>query len=147
MQKRIVVTIIGSNNYIDYNEYNYFEEKLYQVLEKYFEEEYEIVIKEQEINNIDTFSIRFAKENNCKLERCKIQWDNFGKRAAYENIKILIWGNKASLGTDILVCFYKKKDKKNDRVMCEKIIDEFKSVINITAPINFTNCFIFTKTK
>lgn len=47
----------------------------YEKLEKYFEEDYKIVIREQEANATDGFAIKFSKENGCELERYKIQWD------------------------------------------------------------------------
>lgn len=142
MNKKIKILIIGSKNFDDYN---YFEEKLYKVLEKYFEEDYKITIREQEVNTVDTFAIRFAKENNCNLERYKIKWDEFGKSAAYKNIKRLIFGENAQSASDLLVCFYKKIDKKVDRDMTERVIEEFKSVINLENQSQ--NYFIFTKSK
>lgn len=142
MNKKIRIVIIGSKNFDDYN---YFEEKLYKVLEKYFEENYQIIIREQEINTIDTFAIRFAKENNCDLERYKINWDKYGKSAAYENIKLLVFGKDVKSASDLLICFYKKIDKKADRDMTERIIDEFKSIIDLENQSQ--NYFIFTKSK
>ena len=140
--KNIRVLIIGSKNFDDYE---YFEEKIYKVLERYFEEDYQITIREQEINTVDTFAVRFAKENNCNLERYKINWDKYGKSAAYENIKLLVFGESVQSTSDLLICFYKKIDKKADRDMTERIIDEFKSIIDLEN--QFQNYFIFTKTK
>ena len=37
-----------------------------------FEEDYKIVIREQEANATDGFAVKFSKENGCELERYKI---------------------------------------------------------------------------
>lgn len=144
-KKTINVIIIGSKNFDDYV---YFEEKLYKVLEKYFKEEYEIIIREQEMVQVDTYAIRFANENNCKLERYKIQWDKYGKSAAYVNIKPMVWGYNGSTPSDILICFYKKRDKKADRKITSMIIDEYNSML-FFGELGFLSpqIYIFTKTK
>ena len=80
-EKTINVIVIGTN---DFDDYAFFEGKLYEKLEKYFEEDYKIVIREQEANATDGFAVRFSKENGCELERYKIQWDELGKRAGFE---------------------------------------------------------------
>lgn len=142
MQQNITILVIGSKNFDDYC---YFEEKMYQVLEPFFEENFQITIREQEINTVDTFAIRFAKENNCILERYKIKWDKYGKSAAYENIKQMIFGDNVQSTTNKLVCFYRKNDKKADKEATEKILDEFKSIIDLEhiGP----NYYIFTQSK
>ena len=89
MQKTINVIIIGTN---DFDDYDFFEEKLYEKLSKYFEEDYKIIIREQEANITDKFAVKFSKENGCELERYKIQWEELGKKAGFENFKKLLWG-------------------------------------------------------
>lgn len=141
MNKEIKILIIGTNNFDDYS---FFEEKIYEVLEKYFEKEYKIFLREQEVNSTDNFVVRFSKENNCELERYKIDWDKFGKRAAYENIKRLIWGENSESGIDILCCFCNKWDGEKEKFMINKVIDEFKSIINFDSFYN-QNLFLFKK--
>lgn len=144
MNKQIKVIVIGSKNF-NYSDYEFFEEKMYEVLEKYFEEDYNIILREQEITKLDGFVVRFAKENNCELERCKIKWDIFGKKAAYENIKILVWGEKGQSGADLLICFFNKLDNESEKIMMLKIIEEFKSSIDISLSLSDSNYFIFNK--
>lgn len=143
----IRVLILGSNNISNYEEYSYFEEQLYSVLEKYFEEEWEIVVREQEVNLIDNFSVRFAKENNCILERCGIDWNKYGKKAAYENIKKIIWGEDGQAAVDKIIVFQKKSDKYKDLFMIDKILDEFKGMIILDSSSfsNIDNIYIFEK--
>ena len=133
--EKIVVTIIGSKNF---NNYNFFEEKLYQILGEYFEKEYKIIIREQEINNVDTFAIRFAKENNCILQRYKIKWDEYGKSAGYINLKRLLFGDlnedNQLESCDIICCFYSEYDKNSDRIMQDTLIESAKGVLLIEPP-------------
>ena len=89
-EKTINVIVIGTN---DFDDYAFFEGKLYEKLEKYFEEDYKIVIREQEANATDGFAVKFSKENGCELERYKIPWE-LGKRAGFEVSKTAsIWIN------------------------------------------------------
>ena len=76
-EKTINVVVTGTNDFDDYA----FEWKFYEKLEKYFEEDYKIIIREQEANATDGFAVRFSKENGCELERYKIQWDELGKKS------------------------------------------------------------------
>ena len=55
--KEIVVVIVGTN---DFDDYEFFEEKLYEKLEFYFENNYNIIIREQETNRTDKFAIKFS---------------------------------------------------------------------------------------
>ena len=64
-EKRINIVVIGTNNFDDYT---FFEEKLYEKLGEYFEENYKIIIREQESNATDGFAVKFSKENGCELE-------------------------------------------------------------------------------
>lgn len=125
--KKINIIIIGTKNFEDYS---FFEEKLYEKLEQYFEKDYKIIIREQEINITDGFAVKFAKENNCELERYKIQWNELGKKAGFENLKKLLWGENANSGADLLFVFENKWDGNKDKYMIEKIIQEFNSIID-----------------
>lgn len=136
------VLIIGSK---DCKDYTFFEEKLYQILEENFEKEEKIIIREQEVTTLDNFAVRFSKENNCELERYPIQWDKFGKRAAYENIKHLVYGHNVDSCIDTLVCFYKKGEDYTSRLIPNKIIDEFKSIINLDINSLQRKCHIFVE--
>lgn len=127
MSKLIKVLVVGTKNFDDYI---FFEEKLYEILNKYFEENYDIILREQESTLTDGFVVRFCKENNCILERYEIQWNLLGKRAGFENIKNIIWGNNAESSVDLLICFCNKEDNMKDKFMMNKIIDEFQSIIN-----------------
>lgn len=57
-KKTINVVVIGTN---DFDDYAFFEEKLYKKLERYFEEDYKIIIREQEVNATDGFAVKFSK--------------------------------------------------------------------------------------
>ena len=60
MVKKIInVIIIGTN---DFNDYDFFEEKLYEKLEKYFEEDYKIAIRIQEYLKLLKHFILTTKE-------------------------------------------------------------------------------------
>ena len=140
-EKIINVIVIGTN---DFDDYAFFEGKLYEKLEKYFEEDYKIVIREQEANATDGFAVKFSKENGCELERYKIQWDELGKRAGFENFKNLLWGKEAKAGADLLLAFQSKWDGTKDKYMLNKLIQEFKSIINFEN-FNPKKYFLFTK--
>lgn len=146
MKKIVKVLIVGSKNFEDYD---YFEEKLYKVLAKYFEENYQIFIREQEINTTDVFAVRFAKENNCKLERCKIKWDKYGKSAWYEQVKILGFGIEDNIGScDEIIFFQKKKDKKADREFINLVKDIYTGMFGFTEDGYWEpNINTFTQTK
>lgn len=140
-EKTINVIVIGTN---DFDDYAFFEGKLYEKLEKYFEEDYKIVIREQEANATDGFAVRFSKENGCELERYKIQWDEFGKRAGFENFKKLLWGEEAKAGADLLLAFQSKWNGVKDKYMLNKLIQEFKSIIDFES-FNPKKYFLFTR--
>lgn len=140
-EKTINVVVIGTN---DFDDYAFFEGKLYEKLEKYFEEDYKIVIREQEANATDGFAVRFSKENGCELERYKIQWDELGKRAGFENFKKLLWGEEANAGADLLLAFQSKWDGAKDKYMLNKLIQEFKSIIDFES-FNPKKYFLFTR--
>ena len=140
-EKTINVIIIGTN---DFDDYTFFEEKLYEKLEKYFEEDYKIVIREQEANATDGFAVKFSKENGCELERYKIQWDELGKRAGFENFKKLLWGEGAKAGADLLLAFQSKWNGAKDKYMLNKLIQEFKSIIDFES-FNPKKYFLFTR--
>lgn len=140
-KKTINVVVIGTN---DFDDYAFFEEKLYEKLERYFEENYKIVIREQEANTTDNFSVKFSKENGCELESYKIQWDKLGKKAGFENFKKLLWGEEANAGADILIAFQNKWDGANDKYMIKKLIQEFKSIIDFNT-FNPKNYHLLTK--
>ena len=141
MQNNIVVVIIGTN---DFDDYEFFEEKLYEKLEYYFENGYNITIREQEANKTDKFAAKFANENSCKLERYKIEWENLGKRAGLENIKKLLWGNNAEIGADLLFAFQSKWDGDRSKFVTNKLIEEFKSIIDFQN-FNPKIYYLFTK--
>lgn len=140
-EKTINVIVIGTN---DFDDYAFFEGKLYEKLEKYFEEDYKIVIREQESNATDGFAVKFSKENGCELERYKIQWDELGKRAEFENFKKLLWGEEANAGADLLLAFQSKWDGAKDKYMLNKLIQEFKSIIDFES-FNPKKYFLFTR--
>lgn len=140
-EKIIKVIIVGTN---DFDDYHFFEEKLYEELKEYFEEDYKIVIREQEANTTDGFAVKFSKENGCELERYKIQWDELGKRAGFENFKKLLWGEEANAGADLLLAFQSKWDGVKDRYMLNKLIQEFKSIIDFEN-FNSKKYFLFVR--
>lgn len=135
------ILIIGTN---DFDDYNFFEEKLYEKLKKYFEQDYKIIIREQEANTTDKFAVKFSKENGCELERYKIQWDILGKKAGFENLKKLLWGKNAEAGADMLLVFQNKWDGAKDKYMINKLIQEFKSIIDFES-FNSKNYFLFIR--
>ena len=140
-EKIINIIIIGTNNFEDYS---FFEEKLYEKLGKYFEQDYKIIIREQESNATDGVAVKFSKENGCILERQKIQWDELGKKAGFENMKRLLWGEEAKAGADLLLVFQNKWDGIKDKYMLNKIITEFKSIIDFEN-FNPKNYFLFVR--
>ena len=140
-KKTINVVVIGTN---DFDDYAFFEEKLYEKLERYFEENYKIVIREQEANATDGFAVKFSKENGCELERHKVQWNILGKRAGFENIKRLLWGEGASAGADLLLAFGNKWDGVKDRYMLDKLVADFKTIIDFEN-FNSKNYFLFVR--
>lgn len=140
-EKTINVVIIGTN---DFDDYAFFEEKLYEKLEKYFEENYKIIIRKQEENVTDGFAVKFSKENGCELESFKIPWEELGKKAGFENIKRLLWGEEVKAGADLLLAFQSKWDGERDKYMLNKIIQEFKSIIDFES-FNPKNYFLFVK--
>ena len=139
-EKTINVIVIGTN---DFDDYAFFEGKLYEKLEKYFEEDYKIVIREQEANATDGFAVKFSKENGCELERYKIQWE-LGKRAGFENFKKLLWGEEVKAKADLLLAFQSKWDGAKDKYMLNKLIQEFKSIIDFES-FNPKKYFLFTR--
>lgn len=125
-QKEVIITVVGDKYFSDYE---FFEEKMYEVLEEYFKEEYTIKIREQEVTSVDNFCVRFCKENNCILERYKILWDEYGKSAAYVNNKFLLNGkiiNKSG-SSKILVIFLSKY--KDNLRMIEDLEEAFNSCV------------------
>ena len=138
-KKILNVIVIGTN---DFDDYAFFEEKLYEKLERYFEENYKIVIREQEANATDGFAVKFSKENGCELNKFKIPWE-LGKRAGFENIKKIIWGEDAKSGADLLLAFQSKWDGKESKFWLNKAIKEFKSIIDFDD--NERKYFIFEK--
>lgn len=130
LNKKIVLTVLGSDNF---NNYSFFEEKLYEILGPYLEKNYKIIIKEREINNTDNFSICFCNENNFSLERIKLNWKEFGKAAFWNNIKELVYGDIINTSpTDILVIFISEKDNEKDLYTVEKLLEEYNSCITDT---------------
>lgn len=140
-EKEIKIVIIGTN---DFDDYNFFEEKLYEILKNYFEEEYKIIIRERKSNLTDKFAIKFSQENDCQLEEYPIQWDILGNRAEFENLKKLLWGEEANAGADLLLAFQSKWDGAKDKYMLNKLIQEFKSIIDFEN-FNSKNYFLFTR--
>lgn len=139
--KEIVVVIVGTN---DFEDYEFFEEKLYEKLEFYFENNYNIIIREQETNRTDKFAIKFSKENGCKIESYPIQWEKLGKIAGLENIKKLLWGNDVKRGADLLLTFQDKWDGDKSKFVVNKLIEEFKSIIDFQ---NFNPKIYYSFTK
>ena len=139
-KKILNVIVIGTN---DFDDYAFFEEKLYEKLERYFEENYKIVIREQEANATDGFAVKFSKENGCELNKFKIPWE-LGKRAGFENIKKIIWGEDAKSGADLLLAFQSKWDGKESKFWLNKAIKEFKSIIDFES-FNLKKYFLFTR--
>ena len=140
-EKTINVIVIGTN---DFDDYAFFEGKLYEKLEKYFEEDYKIVIREQEANATDGFAVKFSKENGCELESYPIKWKELGNKAIFENIKKLLWGEGANAGADLLLAFQSKWDGAKDKYILNKLIQEFKSIIDFES-FNSKKYFLFTR--
>lgn len=130
MKEKIVLTILGSDNF---DNYSFFEEKIYEILTPYLEKDFNIIIKERETNKTDNFSICFCNENNFSLERIKLNWKEFGKAAFWNNIKELVYGDMINTSpTDILVIFISEKDNEKDLYTVEKLLEEYNSCITDT---------------
>ena len=57
MKGKIVLTILGSDNF---RNYSFLEEEVYKILGPYLEKEnIEVIIKEREVNSTDNFCVRF----------------------------------------------------------------------------------------
>ena len=123
-KKNIKVGIIGNKTF---NDYNFFENNLYKALGEEFESEKNVFIREQEAFLIDGCSVRFAKENNCALQRYPINWENKGKSAGYVALKEFIYGKECSDALDILIFFFVKGTKKKDNLFNLELIDIFES--------------------
>ena len=130
MKEKIVLTILGSDNF---DNYSFFEEKIYEILTPYLEKDFNIIIKERETNKTDNFSICFCNENNFSLERIKLNWKEFGKAAFWNNIKELVYGDIINTSpTDILIIFISEKDSEKDLYTIEKLLEEYNSCITDT---------------
>lgn len=130
MKEKIVLTILGSDNF---DNYSFFEEKIYEILTPYLEKDFNIIIKERETNKTDNFSICFCNENNFSLERIKLNWKEFGKAAFWNNIKELVYGDIINTSpTDILIIFISEKDSEKDLYTIEKVLEEYNSCITDT---------------
>lgn len=131
MKGKIVLTILGSDNF---RNYSFLEEEVYKILGPYLEKEnIEVIIKEREVNSTDNFCVRFCNENGFTLQRVKVKWNEFGKQAFWINIKELVFGDFESIyPTDILVCFLSENDNEKDVYMIEQVLEEFSSCITDT---------------
>lgn len=140
----IVIVVVGSKNFDDYT---FFEEKMYEVLGKYFEEDIKITIKEQESTTTDNFVVRFCKENNCNLERVKINWEKYGKAAAYINNKILIFGEdpNKNIPSEFPIIFLTKKDKEKDLLLINNLLELFIECVTFGNEITTPKYYIFEK--
>lgn len=111
-KKEVILVVVGTKSFKDYK---FFEEKMYGVLTPYFLQKYQITIREKEENTTDNFVVRFCKENNLNLERVPILWNDYGRSAAYQINKALLYGKDPSEGraSKFMVVFINKKDTKD----------------------------------
>lgn len=123
-KKDVKIGIIGNKSF---NDYLFFENNLYKILEQFLELDKNIYIREQEAYLIDGCSVRFSKENNFNLQRYKIDWENKGKSAGYFALKEFIYGKDCKDPIDILIFFFVKGTKKKDNLFNLELIDIFES--------------------
>lgn len=110
MNKKIIVLVNGSRNYIDKN---FIEEKIYKILNNYIENNYDIIIREGDAKGVDKIAGQIALESNWNLEVFKAIWkdnhNNYNPKAGFErNIKMVEgidnYNNKKGV-FDIMISF------------------------------------------
>lgn len=128
MINKINICIYGSKSF---DNYPFFEEKLYKILSPYLENNYIIHIKEGENTTTDNFAVRFCNENNLILQRIKLNWQEDGKSAAYTQLKKLVWGENMmnNEATDILIIFYSHRDKEEKEKMLFELLSLYNDLI------------------
>ena len=138
--KEVCIAIIGCK---EFNNYSFFEEKMYNIISPFLENNYNITIRERERNRTDTFAVRFALENNFKLERYKIKWKELGKSAGIWNNKALVYGEDISeqRPTKILVVFITENMK--DDFAIEHLLEEFSSCVTFINELETPDINIF----
>lgn len=101
LTKDVVVIINGSRQFEDYN---LLEEKCYEILTPFIKQGKEIIIREGEASGADRLAVKFALENNFKLQRYPANWKE-GKGAGLKRNIDMIKGKDGDKAADVMIAF------------------------------------------